>query len=67
MGSDSMNIDLSPVPARAVPTKRSQPKQAKKQPKRAKKDIWTAENVLQNPKSPLAHVNLKVSSGRYAV
>jgi hypothetical protein len=64
--SDAIDLDASftstsPVSSRAAPAKRPQRKQGKTQPaKKAKKDIWTAENVLQNPKSPLVNANLKV-------
>lgn len=48
----------------AIPAKRPQRNQASSQaPKKAKKDrkgIWSVENVLQNPKSPLVNANLKV-------
>lgn len=50
----------------AIPAKRPQRVQAIPQTtKRAKrgKDIWSAENVLQNPKSPLVNANLKVGDG----
>src|SRR5690349_7517202 len=47
-----------------IPAKRAQRNQPKQPPvkkaKKAKKDIWSAENVLQNPKSPLVDANLKV-------
>ncbi|KFZ23796.1 hypothetical protein V502_01753 [Pseudogymnoascus sp. VKM F-4520 (FW-2644)] len=47
----------------AIPAKRPQRNQASSQaPKKAKKDrkgIWSVENVLQNPKSPLVNANLK--------
>jgi len=58
---DAAFTSTSPVPSRAVPAKRPQRKQNKTQPaKKVKKDIWTAENVLQNPESPLVNANLKV-------
>ncbi|KFY52826.1 hypothetical protein V496_08112 [Pseudogymnoascus sp. VKM F-4515 (FW-2607)] len=47
----------------AIPAKRPQTNQASSQaPKKAKKGrkgIWSVENVLQNPKSPLVNANLK--------
>ncbi|KFX86938.1 hypothetical protein V490_08701 [Pseudogymnoascus sp. VKM F-3557] len=46
----------------AIPAKRPQRVQVSSQTaKRARrgKDIWSAENVLQNPKSPLVNANLK--------
>ncbi|OBT78836.1 hypothetical protein VF21_02536 [Pseudogymnoascus sp. 05NY08] len=47
----------------ATPAKRPQRNQASSQPaKKAKvgrKGIWSVENVLQNPKSPLVNANLK--------
>jgi hypothetical protein len=48
----------------ATPAKRPQRNQATSQPakkaKSGRKGIWSVENVLQNPKSPLVNANLKV-------
>lgn len=48
----------------ATPGKRPQRNQATSQPakkaKSGRKGIWSVENVLQNPKSPLVNANLKV-------
>lgn len=48
----------------AIPAKRPQmnqaSSQASKKVKKGRKGIWSVENVLQNPKSPLVDANLKV-------
>lgn len=56
----SASASSSPGPS-TIPAKRPQRKQKSLQTaKKAKNDIWTAENVLQNPKSPLIHADFKV-------
>ncbi|KFY33544.1 hypothetical protein V494_07505 [Pseudogymnoascus sp. VKM F-4513 (FW-928)] len=54
---------LPPRISEATPAKRPQRDQASsqsaKKAKKGKKDIWSVENVLQNPKSPLVNANLK--------
>lgn len=63
--------DSGPLFARtsdAISSKRPQKTQASSQAaKKAKKgkSIWSTENVLQNPKSPLVNANLKVCNGSW--
>ncbi|OBT58473.1 hypothetical protein VE04_01514 [Pseudogymnoascus sp. 24MN13] len=54
---------LSAETSAVTPAKRPQKNQATSQPakkaKNGRKGIWSVENVLQNPKSPLVNANLK--------